>query len=180
MEQSKRLNLGTNRFKIMELSIKSMTLFNAVLLTGLSAGLFYAWQVSVIPGTRKLIDIHYLTTMQSINRAILNPAFFLSFFGCLLLLCISTIQQYKTGATFWLLLSATLSYLLGTFGVTIFGYVPLNDSLDILDLVELAKSKEIPFRHTYEKKWNRLHLVRTAFSLMSFCFSILAIFFSSN
>lgn len=57
----------------MEISIKTITLFAAALLTGLSAGLFYAWAVSVIPGTRKVTDMIYLETMQSINRAIRNP-----------------------------------------------------------------------------------------------------------
>ena len=115
----------------MEFSIKSLSLFTAVLLTGLSAGFFYAWMVSVIPGTRKVVDMTYLETMQSINRAILNPAFFLIFFGSLILLAVSAVQQFNSGITFWLLLGATITYLIGTFGVTVFGNVPLNDALDV-------------------------------------------------
>ena len=164
----------------MEITIKSLTLLSAVILTGLSAGFFYAWQVSVIPGTRKVIDMTYLETMQSINRAILNPAFFLIFFGCLILLAISTIQQYNTGATFWLMLGATLTYLFGAFGVTVFGNVPLNDALDAIDLAELIESNVTEFRHYYERKWNRFHLIRTVFSVISFLFSVLAIFSFSN
>jgi uncharacterized membrane protein len=164
----------------MELSIKSITLFTAIILTGLSAGLFYAWMVSVIPGTRKVVDITYLESMQSINRAILNPAFFLIFFGSPLALAISTIQQFNSGISFWLLLAATLIYMFGTFGVTALGNVPLNDALDVLDLAELGESKIAEFRKSYEQKWNRLHLIRTVFSVLSFSLSALVVFISSN
>ena len=68
----------------MELSAKGTTLLIAILLTGLSARLFYAWEVSVIPGTKRIPNRAYLETMQSINRAILHPAFYIIFFGSLL------------------------------------------------------------------------------------------------
>lgn len=160
----------------MEISIKSMTLLAAVLLTGLSAGLFYAWAVSVIPGTRKVTDMVYLETMQSINRAILNPAFFLIFFGSLLLLIVSTIQQYQTGLSFWLMLAGALIYLIGTFGVTAFGNVPLNNTLDALKLSELNSVQMLNSRSQYEGLWNRLHMIRTVCSVLAFLLSLLAVF----
>ena len=152
----------------MDFSMKSLTLFAATILVGLSAGLFYAWLVSVIPGTRKVADINYLETMQSINRAILNPAFFLIFIGSPIVMAISSIQQWNSGPTFWFLLGATLVYLVGTFGVTIWGNVPLNDMLDTLNLSEITETEIIEFRNNYEKKWNMWHWVRTVFSVISF------------
>ena len=160
----------------MEISLKSLTLFTAVFLTGLSAGLFYAWQVSVIPGTRKVVDLTYLESMQSINRAILNPAFFLIFIGSPLALAISTIQQFHSGMGFWLLLAAAVTYVLGTFGVTAFGNVPLNDALDALEIAELGELEIGRFRKAYEQKWNRLHLIRTVFAALSFLLSLLVVF----
>jgi uncharacterized membrane protein len=160
----------------MEFSIKTVTLFLAIILTGLSAGLFYAWQVSVIPGTRKLMDMTYLQSMQSINKEILNPAFFLIFMGSPLILAITTIQHYNNGVTFWILLAATLVYAFGTFAVTTLGNVPLNDTLEALNLAELADAEVVQFRNSYELKWNRLHLIRTVFSVFSFLFSLAAIF----
>jgi uncharacterized membrane protein len=160
----------------MELSIKTGILFAAIILTGLSAGLFYAWQVSVIPGTRKVMDMTYLQSMQSINKEILNPAFFLIFIGSPLALAISTIQHYNNGVTFWILLAASAIYALGTFAVTAFGNVPLNDSLDALDLAELGEAATAKFRTSYESKWNRLHLIRTVFSVLSFMCSLAAVF----
>lgn len=169
------------QFGIMELSIKTITLFLAVALTGLSSGLFYAWSVSVIPGTRKVIDSTYLETMQSINRAILNPTFFLIFFGSLILLCVATAQQFGSNQTFWLLLLAAITYAVGTVGVTAMGNVPLNNQLDELNLIDMSSDKISAFRQFYELKWNRLHLIRTAFAVAAFLLSILAVFtYSKN
>ena len=165
----------------MDLSIKSFILFGSVVLTGLSAGLFYAWSVSVIPGTQKLADPTYLETMQSINRAILNPAFFLIFFGSVVFLCIASIYQFHTSRiTFWLMLTASIFYFVGTVGVTALGNVPLNDQLDILKLTEINPDKIAAFRNFYETKWNRLHLIRTAFALLSFLLAVLTLFFQTK
>lgn len=161
----------------MELSIKSFILFGSVILTGLSAGLLYAWSVSVIPGTQNLADSTYLETMQNINRAILNPRFFLIFFGSVIFLSIASIYQFHASKmTFWLMLSAAIFYLIGTVGVTALGNVPLNDQLDLLKLGDLNTDKITAFRKFYETNWNRLHLIRTVFALISFILSLLAVF----
>jgi len=160
----------------MTLPVKTFVLLAAILITGLSAGFFYAWQVSVIPGTRRIADPAYLETMQSINRAILNPWFFLIFMGSPVLLGISTIQHYGSGNSFWLLLSATVIYAVGTFGVTAAGNVPLNDMLDALDLSTLGEQEMRSFRQKYEGRWNRLHLIRTVFAVIAFLLSLLPLF----
>lgn len=160
----------------MELSFKTFILFGGVILTGLSAGLFYAWSVSVIPGTKNVTDSVYLQTMQSINRAILNPAFFMSFFGSVLFLGLASLYQFQMNSlAFWLMLAATIVYLLGTFGVTAFGNVPLNDQLDVMDLVHTGQNQMAEFRSFYEENWNRLHQIRTVFAVLAFALSILSI-----
>jgi uncharacterized membrane protein len=161
----------------MEITIKSIVLFGAVILTGLSAGFFYAWSVSVIPGNQKVASNSYLETMQSINRAILNPAFFLIFFGSLLFLSIGSVYQFNAGkTTFWFMLMASILYLIGTIGVTGLGNVPLNNQLDALNLNEISSEKILEFRNYYESKWNRLHLIRTIFAVGAFLLSVLAVF----
>lgn len=165
----------------MDLSIKSFVLFGSVVLTGLSAGLFYAWSVSVIPGTQRVADVTYLQTMQSINKAILNPAFYLIFFGSIVFLSIASIYEIHTRSlTFWLLLFSSILYLVGTIGVTGLGNVPLNNQLDILTLAEMQKDKIEEFRKLYEVNWNRLHMVRTVFAVVSFILTVLALFTSSK
>ena len=165
----------------MEISIHSLLIIGSVVLTGLSAGLFYAWSASVIPGTLKVTDPAYLETMQSINKAILNPAFFLIFFGSILFLSISSIYEFHTGkVTFWLLLSSSIFYLLGTVGVTALGNVPLNDQLEALDLTKMNTHQMAEFRKFYESNWNRLHLIRTVFAVISFLLATLSIFHYSK
>ncbi len=161
----------------MELSIKSLVLFGAVIVTGLSAGFFYAWSISVIPGTQNVSNITYLETMQSINKAILNPRFYFIFFGTIAFLSIASIYEFNTNkTTFWLILFASIFYMVGTVGVTGLGNVPLNNQLDALNLSELNNIKIGEFREYYESKWNQLHLIRTVFAVLSFILTVLALF----
>lgn len=154
----------------MEITLSTSSLFLAIVLTGLSSGLFYAWEFSVIPGTKLISDSSYLETMQSINKAILNPGFFAIFFGSLLFLAINTYLQYKAGLTFsfWMVLFAFISYLIGTVGVTVFGNVLLNEALDAIHLSDLSSEKLKSARASYEDKWNMWHKIRTLCAVISF------------
>lgn len=149
----------------------------ALLSTGLSAGLFYAWSVSVIPGTKRMADHSYLEAMQQINRAILNPGFFAIFFGSLLLMLWSSYLEFKAdlSPSFFFTLAALIVYIAGTVGVTAVGNVPLNEALDLIELNKLGASELKMTRQAYELKWNRLHHVRTVFSIISFVLLLLAI-----
>ncbi len=165
----------------MELSVKAIILLTAVVLTGLSAGLFYGWSVSVIPGTQRVADSVYLETMQNVNRAILNPAFFLVFFGSVVLLFTSSITHYGANKTvFWLLLGSAVIYLGGMVGVTGLGNVPLNNQLDALNLTQMSSGELADFRSIYEDKWNRLNHIRTGFAIVSFIISLVAVFIYSK
>ncbi len=163
----------------MEITVKIIVLYFAILLTGLSAGLFYAWQVSVIPGTKRIQDSTYIETMQKINRAIINPLFMLVFLGALLIQILSVFLYWDNGMTFWFLLAATVLYGAGTVIVTGLGNVPLNDALDSLSLHELSEEKISRERQNYEARWNRLHLIRTVFSVISFMLFLLATFITT-
>ena len=112
-------------------------------MVGLIAGLLYGYDCSIIKGFRNLTDREYLGAFQSINRAILNPYFFLSFMGSLLVLPVVTWLSYKaaTPNSFYLLLAATVVYVIGVFGVTMFGNVPLNNQLDQFDLANTSPAE---------------------------------------
>jgi uncharacterized membrane protein len=159
----------------MELSIQNISLNASLILTGLSAGLFYAWSVSVIPGTQKIDDLSYLNTMQSINREILNPAFFVVFFGSLIALICTTYFTYSISTkVFWLLVITTLTYLIGTVGVTGMGNVPLNNELEAINITKLSTKEIAAFREHYEWRWNKLHFYRMLFSVLSFIMTLVA------
>jgi len=156
--------------------MKNTFLFITVLLTALSAGFFLAWSVSVILGTKKVGDFTYLETMQSINKEILNPIFFIVFFGSLICLITCTFLQWNSKAMFWFVLASTLIYLIGNFAVTAFGNVPLNNELEALNLTKLEGVKLHKFRLYYESKWNAFHNIRTIAGLISFILLLISLF----
>ena len=158
------------------LSFSNIVLIITALVTALIAGLFYAYSCSVNPGLGKLPDEQYLAAMQSINKAILNPLFFISFMGTLLLLPVSTFMSYgqPLSMRFWCLLTATIVYGIGTFGVTMFGNVPLNDSLEKFDVANATVDAINAQRLAFEKPWNSFHTVRTLASAAAIVLVIIA------
>ena len=152
------------------MKINIATLLFATLTTGLTAGLFYSWSISVTNGIGRTSDINYLHAFQSMNRAILNPAFFIIFFGPVILLPLATYLNIKPnyGLKFWSLLVATLLYFVGVMGVTILGNIPLNNSLEALQINSLPADELERFRLGFEGKWNRLNMIRTVTSVFAF------------
>ena len=161
--------------------MRKMSIVNIILIitatsTGLIAGLFYAYSCSVNPGLAGLPDAQYVAAMQSISSAILNPVFFASFLGTLILLPLSCYLNFLPpySQRFVFLLAAALIYIIGSFGVTIFGNVPLNDALGRINL-KTASTEEISnARIAFENLWNRLHSVRTLASMASFILVVIA------
>ena len=136
--------------------------------TGLIAGLFYAYSCSVNIGLGRLPDKEYIAAMQSINIAILNPLFFVSFLGTLLLLPLSTYLNFEQplSTRFLLLLAAAIIYAIGVFGVTMLGNVPLNDALAGFDLEHASVKSIYEQRIRFEQPWLFLHQVRTIASVV--------------
>lgn len=147
------------------------------LFTGLVAGLFYAYSCSVNLGLGRLTDLEYLRSMQFINRAILNPWFFISFFGTMITLpiCAWLIYGRFDHLAFYLVIAALAIYVFGVFGVTIFGNVPLNETLDKIDLGSITTEEIRRQREIFETPWNRLNLIRALASILSFVVLVLAV-----
>jgi uncharacterized membrane protein len=144
----------------------------------LIAGLFYSYSCSVNIGLGRLPDDAYLRAMQSINRAILNSWFFASFIGTLILLPICTWMLYRHEAAstgFYLILSATLIYLIAVFGITMLGNVPLNEALDKLDVGAASPGELKARRVQFERPWNNLNLTRTIGALISLLLTLAAL-----
>lgn len=150
--------------------------FLAALGTTLLAGIFYAYSCSVSPGLQRLPDAAFLSAMQHINRAILNPAFFICFMGPLVLLPLSTyLYADKTGIGFWCMVLATLLYWLGVFGITMACNVPLNNQLDVFDISKASANALSEMRTRFEIPWNRWHLLRTVLSVLAAGLALVAI-----
>ncbi len=133
-------------------------------LTALLAGVFFAFSVAVNGGLHRLKDEAYVQAMQHINVVIENPLFLLTFMGPVVLLPVMTWLTWTDGTTRPLLLAgASLLYVVGTFGVTMAGNIPLNKRLAQADTSKPGEATKA--RAEFENPWNRLHAVRTVASI---------------
>ena len=142
--------------------------------TALMAGLFYAWACSVMVGFARLSDREFISVMQKTNRAIQNPVFFAAFFGAPIFLIISTVFHYNQSPPFALLLAATVIYTIGTFGVTIFGNVSMNNILDRFNLESATDEEIAQQRANFERRWNNLNHIRTVSSTIAVILVVIA------
>ena len=163
------VNHKAPRTRIFVPVIRSFTLGLATLATGLVAGVFYAYAVSVNLGLAAQPDASYIATMQAINARIQNPAFFASFFGAVLFLLAALaadVPRPRSGR-FRLVALACVLYIVGGFLLTAFVNVPMNEEL--ARVAASASPGELAgARAAYEGPWNFWNGVRTVFSSMAF------------
>ena len=159
------------------ISLQNAILFVAILLSGLIAGLLYAYSCSINPGLKALSDKEYVHAMQSINEAIQNPIFFLSFVGLLAVYPLSVYRVYTSplNLSTYLMIIATLIYFFGVFGLTMWRNVPLNELLAKFDISQGSSGQITAMRQRFEGPWNNYHAVRTFASILSFGLTILSV-----
>lgn len=157
-------------------SLDKIVLVAATTTTAMLAGIFYGWSVSVIPGIAKLSNTEYLNAFQAMNRAILNPLFFLVFMGTVLLLPLAAYLNYSQPASmrFWLIVAAAVLYIVGTFGITMFANVPMNEALDKFNMATASEEAKEMQRTIFEGPWNRLHHIRTFIGIVATVLMIIA------
>ncbi|MGH1492991.1 MAG: DUF1772 domain-containing protein [Acidimicrobiales bacterium] len=148
-------------------SVRQLTLLIATVLTGLSAGFFYTYSVSVTRGLAAISDAAYLETFQSINATIRTPAFALIFFGPIpaIILAIVANRSARSTVARWLIALALPLYI-AAFLVTFAGNVPLNNEL--AEVVNATPAEMAEARDDFEDLWNLLNLIRTGFVLAGF------------
>ena len=141
---------------------------------GLMAGLFFIFSNTVMPALGKLRPHEGIVAMQSINRVILNPLFFIVFFGTAagsLLLIVSTIWRWSQLESIYLLCGSGL-YLVGVMFITMRFNVPMNNRLDAL---EPKNPNSEPYWKAYLIRWTRWNHIRSVASLLGTAALILGI-----
>ena len=157
------------RARILGSTVRTLTLGLATMATGLVAGVFYAYAISVNLGLAVQPDASYVATMQAINARIQNPMFFASFFGAVLFL-LATLAAHvprPRSGRFWLVALACALYIGGCFLLTVFVNVPLNEELARV-AADASPDELSGARAAYEDPWNFWNGVRTVFSSMAF------------
>lgn len=138
----------------------------ALLGSALIAGVFFAFSSFVMKALARLPAAQAIAAMQSINIVVINPAFLGVFMGSALLSLIAVwfaLDHWPHPAASWLL-SAGITYLVGTFLVTVLRNVPLNDRLAALCATEHASGEAW---QGYLARWTAWNHVRTLAALAS-------------
>ncbi|MBB3036723.1 DUF1772 domain-containing protein [Hoyosella altamirensis] len=134
----------------------------ATFLTGLSAGVFFAYSCSVMLALRTVPDRIFIDVMQRINNAIVNPWFLSVYIGSAPLIVVSVALLAFSG-TAGPAVAAGLALLLYATTMLITGRVniPLNVELEAADPDDNAEHLRSARAH-FEPRWIRFNLVRTA------------------
>jgi uncharacterized membrane protein len=146
---------------------RNVSLVLATITTGLVAGLFYAYSVSVMLALQRVDDRTFIEVMQRINAAIQNGWFALTFLGAVLFTGLSAILLWGRGdRVLWLVIAGLALYLLAlvvTFGINI----PLNNRLDAAGRPDrIADPASV--RAAFEAGWARWNIIRTLLATGSF------------
>ncbi|MER7466186.1 anthrone oxygenase family protein [Streptomyces sp. NPDC097981] len=137
------------------------SLIAATVTTGLMAGLFFAFDVSVMPALRRSDDRTLIRVMQRVNTAIVNGWFLVCFLGSLLFTGLALALHLASGGAGAAppLIGALVAYVL-QLGVTGRVSIPLNNALEQAGPVEhIADPATV--RRAFEARWVPANRVRT-------------------
>lgn len=144
--------------------------FLAALGTGLMAGLFFAFSVSVMRALSRIAPPAGIAAMQAINIVILNPLFGLVFFGTvlasLLLGGVGLMMWDRPGAIY--LVAGGVLYVIGVFLVTMAFNVPRNNALATLDPTSSVAPAAWSRYVSEWTSWNHVRMVACLGSLAAF------------
>ncbi len=149
----------------------SLSLF--IIMSGIMAGFFWTYTFSVNPAMLQVSGEYYATVQSLFNVHVRNPMFFTFFFGtgavgvvvCLLNL------PHRGHWSFWLIIAATLVYILGVIVYTRQVNLPLNYDTESWDPKNLPAHWE-----AVRSQWNSANAIRVITSGAAFVFGVLALF----
>lgn len=134
--------------------------FIAAVGAGLAAGVFFAFDTSILAALRRLPAPQGIAAMQSINVTIVRGAFMLDLFGTgLLMLVLAVIGLVNVSQPYGpYLLAGGLVYFIGTILLTMVYNVPRNNALDRADP---SSSDGAEYWARYLREWGAANIVRT-------------------
>jgi len=148
-----------------------VTLMLTIMLCSLVAGLLFGFAIVVMPGIAKLTDKEYLLAFKHMDGIIQNnqPPFILVWAGSILSIIITLIlgMMDLSGTQIYLLVFASILYLFGVQLPTFRFNIPLNNSLQNLDIESLEESEATSFRVNFEIPWNRWNKIRTVNAILA-------------
>jgi len=138
----------------------------ALLGSALIGGVFFAFSSFVMKALARIPSSEGIAAMQSINVVVINPSFLGAFMGTAVLsLVVFGLALARWGhpsAMFFL--GGAVFYIVGTFLVTLFGNVPLNDQLAAVSATDPAT---LDLWDHYLDRWTVWNHVRTVAALVA-------------
>ena len=152
------------------MSVFELSLMLSILLCSLVSGFLFAYAIVIMPGFSHLDDKQFIVSFQVTDRIIQNnqPIFLLVWLGSAVALIVCAIYGFSElqGIDLFLLVSATLGYLLGVQALTIAIHLPLNNKLQQLDVESIQASELLSKRINFESRWNRANAIRTVIACL--------------
>ncbi|MFD3746730.1 DUF1772 domain-containing protein [Nocardia sp. NPDC058633] len=149
-------------------AVRMAALVLALLSTGLIAGVFYAYAISVMPALARTGDRTLIDVMQKINVVIINPWFMFGFMGTVGFTALAAavhLGKDHRSTLIWIGIALALNVI--AFAVTAGLNVPLNDALaaagDPGSIVDTAA-----VRADFEATWVRWNIVRAVLHTVAF------------
>ena len=156
--------------------VLNIALVLSALLCSFVAGFLFAYAIVVMPGLKELDDKQFIKAFQVTDRVIQNnhPLFLLVWIGSAIAVIVCAVYGLGKvyGIDFFLLLLATVGYLMGVQVSTIIIHLPLNNKLQKIDVENMGKEELKAVRVGFELRWNRSNEIRTAIAC---CVSLLLI-----
>ncbi len=138
----------------------------ALLGCALIGGVFFAFSSFVMKALARVPSSEGIAAMQSINVAVINPSFLGAFMGTAVLslgvVGLALVRWSHPAAMFFL--GGAVFYVVGTFLVTMFGNVPLNDRLAAVSATDPA-ARDV-WDH-YLDRWTMWNHVRTVAAMVA-------------
>jgi uncharacterized membrane protein len=137
-------------------NVRTPLLIAAIVAAGLQAGTYYVWACGVMPGLARADDRTFVTALNHMNQAIVNPVFMLTFLGAPILAAAAVITSTPAVRP-WLIVGLALA--VATVAITVAGNIPLNDALG--RVTSTTDSDLAAARAAFETAWLRWNVLRT-------------------
>ena len=133
---------------------------------GMIVGSMFAFSAFIMAAFRRLEEAEGIRAMQRINETVYTPWFMVPFFGTTLLsIGVVVFASMHTDHAWWPTpLAAGLVFVVGVFGVTAVGNVPLNERLACMEPSDAASSG---FWQHYLVVWTRWNHLRVGLGVIS-------------
>jgi uncharacterized membrane protein len=146
-----------------------VTLLPATLTMGLTAGVFGDWAHTIMRGLHKTDDRTFVSAIQALDKAIMNPLFMLAFMGALVLSGIAAVLYLRDGdhsvlpwvaVAFGLYLAAVV--------ITMAVHEPLNEVIRTAGDPDSIANPAAVRDDFHETRWVAWHIVRTITTTAAF------------